>query len=100
MQAIDRQLLRAPDRAPVNYDRHHSIQTALYHLLQQHGPTCFHQAEAEAGAALPRFVQDKATGSSKTAAWSMTHRPSLSDRLRQQRSRGGKIVSHRGLGVE
>lgn len=36
MQAIGRQPQRAPDDAPLHYDRHRPEQTTLYGLVQQH----------------------------------------------------------------
>ena len=56
MQAIGRQPQRAPDGAPVHYDRHRPEQTTLYRLVQQHAATFF--AQAEAGADLPQYVKD------------------------------------------
>jgi hypothetical protein len=50
---------RAPDGAPVHYERHRREQTTLYRLVQQHAATFFAQAEAEAGADLPQFVKDE-----------------------------------------
>ena len=59
MQAIGRQPRRAPDGAPIHYERHRPEQTTLYRLVQQHAATFFAQAEAEAGADLPQFVKDE-----------------------------------------
>ena len=59
MQAIGRQPQRAPDGAPVHYERHRPEQTTLYRLVQQHAATFFAQAETEAGADLPQFVKDE-----------------------------------------
>ena len=59
MQAIGRQPQRAPDGAPVHYERHRPEQTTLYRLVQQHTATFFAQAEAAAGADLPQFVKDE-----------------------------------------
>jgi hypothetical protein len=59
VHAIDRQPLRAPDGAPVHYERHRPEQTTLYRLVQQHAATFFEQAEAAAGADLPQFVNDE-----------------------------------------
>ena len=58
MQAIGRQPHRAPDGAPVHYERHRPGQTTLYRLVQQHAATFFAEAEAAAGADLPQFVKD------------------------------------------
>ena len=59
MQAIGRQPQRAPDGAPVHYERHRPEQTTLYRLVQQHAATFFAQAEDAAGADLPQFVKDE-----------------------------------------
>jgi hypothetical protein len=59
VQAIGRQPPRAPDGAPVHYERHRPEQTTLYRLIQQHAATLFAQAEAEACAELPQFVKDE-----------------------------------------
>ena len=59
MQAIGRQPQRAPDGAPVHYERHRPEQTTLYRLVQQHAATFIAQAEDAAGAALPQFVKDE-----------------------------------------
>ena len=56
MQAIGRQphaAIRAPDGAPVHYERHRPEQTTLYRLVQQHAATFFEQTVAAAGADLP-----------------------------------------------
>ena len=57
MQAIGRQPHRAPDSAPVYYERHRPEQTTLYRLVQQHAATFIEQVEA--GADLPQFVKDE-----------------------------------------
>jgi hypothetical protein len=59
VQAISRQPQRAPDGAPVHYERHRPEQTTLYRLVQQHAATLIAQAEAPAGADLPQFVRDE-----------------------------------------
>ena len=59
MQAIGRQPHRAPDGAPVHYERHRPEQTTLYRLVQQHAAIFIAQAEAAAGADLPQFVKDE-----------------------------------------
>jgi hypothetical protein len=41
VQAIGRQPHRAPDGAPVHYERHRPEQTTLYRLVQQHAATFF-----------------------------------------------------------
>jgi urease alpha subunit len=43
VQAIGRQPQRAPDGAPVHYERHRPEQTTLYRLEQQHAATFFAQ---------------------------------------------------------
>jgi len=60
VQAIGRQpnpSIRAPDSAPVHYERHRPKQTTLYRLVQQHAATFFERAEAASGADLPQFVR-------------------------------------------
>ena len=59
MQAIGRQPHRAPDGAPVHYERHRPEQTALYRLVQQHAEAFFAQVDAATGASLPQFVKDE-----------------------------------------
>ena len=59
MQVLGRQPQRAPDGAPVHYERHRPEQTTLYRLVQQHAATFIAQAEAEAGSDLPQFVKDE-----------------------------------------
>ena len=49
MQAIGRQRQRAPDGAPVHYERNRPERTTLYRLVQRHTATYFAQAEAEVG---------------------------------------------------
>ena len=59
MQAIGRQPHRAPDGAPVHYERHRPEQTTLYRLVQQHAETFFVDVEAAAGASLPSVIKDE-----------------------------------------
>ena len=59
MQANARQPHRAPDGAPVHYERHLPEQTTLYRLVQQHAETFFAEVEAATGASLPQFVKDE-----------------------------------------
>ena len=59
MQAIGRRPQWAPDVAPVHHERHRPQQTTLYRLVQQHAATFIAEAEAIAGAELPRFVKDE-----------------------------------------
>jgi hypothetical protein len=71
VQAIGRQPQRAPDGAPVHYERHRPEQTTLYRLVQQHATTFFAQAEDAAGADLPQLVKDESTPSWIAASWRM-----------------------------
>ena len=57
MQAIGRQAQRAPDGAPVHYERHRPEQTTLYRLVQQHAASFIARAEASIGDGLPRFIK-------------------------------------------
>ncbi len=57
MQASGRKPQRAPDGAPVHYERHRPEQTTLYRLVQQHAASFFAQTEAATGADLPQFVK-------------------------------------------
>ena len=50
MQAIGRQPQRAPDGAPVHYERHRPTQTTLYGLVQQHVASSIAPIEASTGA--------------------------------------------------
>ncbi len=59
MQANGRQPYRAPDGAPVDYERHRPEQTTLYRLVQQNAQTFFAQAEEATGASLPQFIKDE-----------------------------------------
>jgi hypothetical protein len=59
VQAIGRQSRRAPDGAPVHYERQGPEQTTLYRLVQQHAATCIAHTEPSTGAELPRFIKDK-----------------------------------------
>ena len=52
MKATVQQPQRAPDGAPVHYERHRPEQTTLYRLVQQHAATFFAQAENAVGADL------------------------------------------------
>lgn len=47
---------------PDHYERHRPERTALYRLVQQHSATFLAQAEAAAGADLPKFVTDEFKG--------------------------------------
>jgi hypothetical protein len=59
VQAIAARPQRAPDGAPVHYERHRPEQTTLYRLVQQHAATFISEAEAIAGAEFPKFVKDE-----------------------------------------
>ena len=62
MLAIGRQpngSIRAPDGAPVHYERHRPEQTTLCRLVQQHAATFFEKAPAAGGAGPPQFVRDE-----------------------------------------
>ena len=59
MQAIGRQPQRAPDGAPVHYERHRPELTTLYRLVQQHAANFIAETEAVTGADLPQFVKDQ-----------------------------------------
>ena len=48
MQTIGRQPQRAPDGAPVHYERRRPEQTSLYRLVQQNNATFFAKDAAEA----------------------------------------------------
>ena len=59
MHATGRQPQRAPDGAPLHYERHRPEQTTLYRLVQQHAASFIAHTEASTGAELPRFVKDE-----------------------------------------
>ena len=59
MQAIGRQPQRAPDGAPLYYERHRPEQTMLYRLVQQHAASFIAHTEASTGSELPRFIKDE-----------------------------------------
>jgi len=59
VQAIVRQPQRAPDGAPVHYERHRPEQTTLYRLVQQHAASFIAHTEASTGAELPCFIKDE-----------------------------------------
>ena len=58
MQAIGWQTQRAPDGAPVHYERHTPEQTTLYRRRKQHAATFIALAEGAARAELAQFVDD------------------------------------------
>jgi len=55
VQSTGRQTQRAPDGAPVHYERHRPEQTTLYRLVQQHAATFFAQADSIASGATFRY---------------------------------------------
>ncbi len=57
MQAIGRQPQRAPDGAPLHYERHRPEQTTLYRLVQQHAASFIARTEASTGSELPQFIK-------------------------------------------
>ena len=62
MHATGRQpkpAIRAPDGAPLHYERHRPEQTTLYRLVQQHAASFITPTEASTGSALPRFIKDE-----------------------------------------
>ena len=59
MHAIGRQPQRAPDGAPIHYERHRPEQTTLYRLVQQHAVSFIAPIEASTRAELPRFIKDE-----------------------------------------
>jgi hypothetical protein len=58
VRATAQQPQRAPDGAPVHYERHCPEQTTL-HCLVQHAASFIAHTEASAGAELPRFFKDE-----------------------------------------
>lgn len=68
MQAIGRQPQRAPDGAPLHYERHRPEQTTLYRLAQQHAVSFIAHTEASTGCELPRFIKDPSSAPSLSAA--------------------------------
>jgi hypothetical protein len=52
VQAIGRQPQRAPDGAPVHYERHRPEQITLYRLVQQHAASFIAHTQARTGAEL------------------------------------------------
>jgi len=59
VQANGRPPQRAPDGAPVHYERHRPEQTTLYRLVLQHAASLIAHTEASTGAELPRFIKDE-----------------------------------------
>jgi len=59
VQAIGRQPQRAPDGAPIHYERHRPEQATLYRLVQQHAASFIAHTGASTGAELPRFIKDE-----------------------------------------
>jgi PEP-CTERM motif len=50
---------RAPDCAPVHYERHRPEQNTLYRLVQQHAVSFIAHTEVSSEAELPRFINDE-----------------------------------------
>ena len=59
MQAVGRPPQRAPDGAPLHYERHRPEQTTLYRLVQQHAASFIANTEASTGSELPRFIKEE-----------------------------------------
>ena len=59
MRATAQQPQRAPDGAPVHYERHRLEQTTPYRLVQQHAASFIAHTEASTGAEWPRFIKDE-----------------------------------------
>ena len=55
VETIGRQPQRAPDGAPVHYERHRPEQTTLYRLVQHYAANIIAHTEARIGAELFRF---------------------------------------------
>ena len=69
MHAVVQQSQRAPDGAPLHYERHCPEQTTLYRLVQQqHAASFIANTEASTGAELPRSISIE-TPSSNAASW-------------------------------
>ena len=50
---------RAPDGAPIHYERHRPERTTLYRLVQQHAASFIAHTEANTGSELPQFIKDE-----------------------------------------
>jgi uncharacterized protein (DUF983 family) len=59
VRATAQQPQRAPDGAPVHYERRRPEQSTLYCLVQQHAASFIAHTEASTGAELPRFIEDE-----------------------------------------
>jgi hypothetical protein len=59
VQAVGQQSQRAPDGAPIHYERHRPEQSTLYRLVQQHAASFIAHTEASTGSVLPRFIKDE-----------------------------------------
>ena len=68
MQATAQQPQRAPDGAPLHYERHRPEQTTLYCLVQQPAASFIAHTQASTGAELPRFIKDEFDAFLDTAA--------------------------------
>jgi hypothetical protein len=76
VQAIGRQAQRAPDGAPVHYERHRPEQSTLYRLVQQHAASFIAHIEASTRAELPRFNKGEFAACLECGirAWIRSHR--------------------------
>jgi hypothetical protein len=59
VQAIGRQPQRAPDGAPLHYERRRPEQSTLYRLVQQLAASFIAHTEASTGSELTRFIKDE-----------------------------------------
>jgi hypothetical protein len=59
VHAVVQQSHRAPDGAPLHYERHRPENTTLYRLVQQHAASFIAHTEASTGSELPRFIKDE-----------------------------------------
>ena len=57
MQAIGRHPRRAPDTAPVHYERHRPVQITLHRLVQQYAASFIAHTEASTGSERLRFIK-------------------------------------------
>lgn len=65
-RAVGRRPLRAPDRAPVHYERHRPEQTSPYCLAQQHATTYIAETEVASEADLRQSQETSSTSSAST----------------------------------
>jgi len=91
---------RAPDGAPVHFERHRPEQTTPYCLAQQHATSFIALTEASTGAGLPRFVKDEfdaflECGHGKLLAFSCKRRGSCPSCGAQRMSQtSARLVDH------